>query len=247
MQLKNWLNPFGPLMQKLPQPHQVAPLPICAITQSSPTSLDDERTFGRIINEAPIIIETTTTEEMTDMNQILQTLLNISGRLEIMENRMGNMEQVLNTSFSVNPQRSQNNISKLLPVKSIHELQELEQKLEDDNNKQQLLQVLQFIGGLNEKSCVERSLERFFTNHCAMFCSWTGKKVNFKIKDLKSIQILKDAVRNSFPCIKDDAFERNVMAWLQLNRLFVKGCKSPNDVKLDYDEFLFSEDISFIY
>lgn len=46
------------------------------------------------------------------------------------------MEQVQNTSFSMNPQMFQNNISKLSPLKSILELQKLEKKLEDDNKKQ---------------------------------------------------------------------------------------------------------------
>ncbi|CAG9818606.1 unnamed protein product [Phaedon cochleariae] len=126
------------------------------------------------------------------------------------------MEQLLNTNFTLNPPNSQNNkISKLLPIKSIDELNDLERQLDDDENKQQLLQVLQYIGGVNEKACVSRCLERCFTNYCAMFCSWTGKKDNFRIKDLKSIHILRDAVRNTFPNIKDDEFERHVMVWLQ--------------------------------
>ncbi|CAG9764321.1 unnamed protein product [Ceutorhynchus assimilis] len=154
-----------------------------------------------------------------DSETTLEAIVGIKKTLEIMNARLRNIELTINSKFH-NPQGGiKNEISKLLPVESLEKLEELELRIQNESDRESLFQVLQYIGGTSEKSCVVRCIEKLLSNQCGMFCSWTGKKGNFKIKDLESVQVVKDAVRISFPQIKDDVFERAIRSWLQFAKL----------------------------
>ncbi|KAF5307824.1 hypothetical protein FQR65_LT18335 [Abscondita terminalis] len=150
-----------------------------------------------------------------DMKTVLEAIINVAEILKTVEVRLTSIEQKLNIPLQIEDFL---NFTLPIPCKNLLDLQKLEEEMrskEDFNNKL----VLRLTGGSNEKNCITKCLENILTNYCAMFCSWTGKKGNFKVKDLKTMETLKSAVRVNFPHSLDDTFEKYVMQWLQFAKV----------------------------
>lgn len=144
---------------------------------------------------------------------LLQHVIDVKAMLKYTTYRIEAIEKKLNlTHIELNDK----NVLPPLPLKEIVEIQDLENSLNSDEiTRKQLLQLLKYTGGLTIKECVTRCLQKMFTNYLGQFCSWTGKKGNFKLRDLAVMNIIRSAVKENFPSLTDEQFEKIVMGWFQ--------------------------------
>ncbi|XP_029678559.1 uncharacterized protein LOC115244769 isoform X4 [Formica exsecta] len=102
----------------------------------------------------------------------------------------------------------------------------------------QLVNMLIMIGGTTSKDAMKRVLQKLFTNNLASKCSWTGAKNNFKLKDLKMIICMKNAIKNICSTITEAQFEEILKAWfrqanLRLNRENVRNNARNDNARND--------------
>lgn len=51
--------------------------------------------------------------------------------------------------------------------------------------------MLRHTGGAKERDCVTRCLEKVFSNYLGQYCSWTGKKNNYKLSSMNLMSTIK--------------------------------------------------------
>ncbi|KAG5864134.1 hypothetical protein JTB14_022568 [Gonioctena quinquepunctata] len=74
-----------------------------------------------------------------------------------------------------------------------------------NNNKlaaSQFMNKLVLVGGSDYKNLIRRCLQQI-EDELAQYCSWAGQKRNFKISDLKMMDILKPSVKTVFNATTD--------------------------------------------
>ncbi|XP_063631999.1 uncharacterized protein LOC134803234 isoform X4 [Cydia splendana] len=127
-------------------------------------------------------------------------------KIETIEKRMA--------LFSLNEQNNADSLCHRLPLKTLPDLEKLELEIKQSEiTKNQLLQYLKYSGGTTEKECGNRCLEKVFTNDLAQYCSWTGRKNNYKLCGLLTMDVIKAVVKESFPSSTDEQFEKAIMMW----------------------------------
>lgn len=146
----------------------------------------------------------------TDYSLLLKHVLDIKATLEILCFRMRAVENKINSKQQSEEIAVDLNLLPNLPLQSIQELKNLEMRLEENKQCQnQLVRVvfsfdrglltkhffqyikLKFTGGTSEKHCINRCLEKIFSNFLGQFCSWKGQKKNFKVSNCKCVDIIK--------------------------------------------------------
>ncbi|KAK4882551.1 hypothetical protein RN001_005870 [Aquatica leii] len=154
------------------------------------------------------------TEENTSAS-IHQTLLSINAKLTEIHRKQCEMDQVLQifserllnveVKLPATMHSALNNTGNdLLPKKqfsTVEELQEFENNFSEETNKQ-LICHLKLCGGRDFKDAIKRHLKLFFSNSLATICSWTGQKHHYKVKDMKIMRVIKEAVSSSFNFLK---------------------------------------------
>ncbi|KAK4875394.1 hypothetical protein RN001_011816 [Aquatica leii] len=154
-----------------------------------------------LINRAEIVEEIH--RKQCEMDQVLQIfserLLNVEVKLP------ATMHSALN-----------NTGNDLLPKKqfsTVEELQEFENNFSEETNKQ-LICHLKLCGGRDFKDAIKRYLKLLFSNSLARICSWTGQKHHYKVKDMKIMRVIKEAVSSSFNVNTSD-IEVVIMDWFR--------------------------------
>ena len=75
------------------------------------------------------------------------------------------------------------------------------------------------LGGVTAKELIRRGLKNIFMDKLAMKCSWTGRKNNFAINNLKIIDLLKMAARKKFGAVTDSEFQSELALWFRQAKL----------------------------
>ncbi|CAG9817187.1 unnamed protein product [Phaedon cochleariae] len=102
-----------------------------------------------------------------------------------------------------------------LPLKELAQLIEFDEFLQSNEEAcKQLVQKYLQCGGKNEADFLRRILSQTLTNSLGTFCSWTGQKNNFRIKDTTIMKLMRGAVCKVFSC-SDCLFDKIVMEWLR--------------------------------
>ncbi|CAG9763889.1 unnamed protein product [Ceutorhynchus assimilis] len=99
-------------------------------------------------------------------------------------------------------------------------LQKFDEKLRTDENARcQNEAALFLLGGATPKELIRRGLKNIFSDKLAMKCSWTGRKNNFVLSQLKILDILKVAVRRKFGAFTDSEFQSELGLWFRQAKL----------------------------
>nr|XP_012217414.1 PREDICTED: uncharacterized protein LOC105669186 [Linepithema humile] len=176
----------------------------------------------------PIIIEgfENTNDLQTDNNsnitEMLQQILRMLAVLNLshkeVKQRLKKLEVVVKTSY---PQRASDLhqdceiMKEFLPFTTIDAVQEFDKVLL--RTKEIAVQFRQFIlktGGNNPKDSIHRNLKKIFSNECAMQCSWKGLRNNFRISNLKVINILKGEITSQFS-LTETEFDNIASEWFR--------------------------------
>ncbi|KAK4885914.1 hypothetical protein RN001_002185 [Aquatica leii] len=166
------------------------------------------------------------TEENTSAS-IHQTLLSINAKLTEIHRKQCEMDQVLQifserllnveVKLPATMHSALNNTGNdLLPktqFSTVEELQEFENNFSEETNKQ-LICHLKLCGGRDFKDAIKRYLKLLFSNSLARICSWTGQKHHYKVKDMKIMRVIKEAVSSSFNVNTSD-IEVVIMDWFR--------------------------------
>ncbi|KAG5884515.1 hypothetical protein JTB14_021651 [Gonioctena quinquepunctata] len=107
-------------------------------------------------------------------------------------------------------------IKDYLPLTNLARLLDFDDLIKSNEKafKQLVQKYLQF-GGKNEADFLRRILSLTMSNSLATFCSWTGQKNNFRIKDMTIIKLMRGAVQKVFPAFSDCLFDKIAMEWLR--------------------------------
>ncbi|VEN57039.1 unnamed protein product [Callosobruchus maculatus] len=113
------------------------------------------------------------------------------------------------------------------PFKAYSDLLNYDEKLSESENMQnQLNSVFTVCGGATCKENIIRGLKKIFRDKLAKKCSWLGRKNNYAVGNLKTMHILRVAVRKNFPSLRDKEFETTVANWLRQASLRYRRQKS---------------------
>nr|XP_023022480.1 uncharacterized protein LOC111510774 [Leptinotarsa decemlineata] len=104
-------------------------------------------------------------------------------------------------------------------MKTLHEIQEFELQIEqDDNVETSLAHLFKSLGGRDGEDHLYRCLVQLFTNELSTQCSWFGQRGNYKIKDLNAIKILTESIISSHLSISCADIEKYAGEWFRLSR-----------------------------
>uniref|UniRef100_A0A1Y1N7H4 DUF4806 domain-containing protein n=1 Tax=Photinus pyralis TaxID=7054 RepID=A0A1Y1N7H4_PHOPY len=128
--------------------------------------------------------------------------------------RLGRIEKKMN----ILPQKEsvENGVAKLLPLNSIEEIRQFEEKVKNDANTKELFkEFLSHIDGKDEKSCVYRCLQKVFSVDVSPNCGWTNRNKNFPVKSLQIISVIKESVLTFFPNLTEGVYEQGIKDWFR--------------------------------
>ncbi|XP_067207672.1 uncharacterized protein [Linepithema humile] len=141
-------------------------------------------------------LETDNNSNITEMlQQILRMLAVLNVLHKEVKQRLKKLEDVVKTSY---PQRASNLhqdckiMKEFLPFTTNDAVREFDKVLRTKKIAVQFRQFILKTGGNNPKDSIHQNLKKIFSNECAMQCSWKGLRNNFRISNLKVINILKD-------------------------------------------------------
>ncbi|XP_011883585.1 PREDICTED: uncharacterized protein LOC105570754 [Vollenhovia emeryi] len=142
-----------------------------------------------------------------------------AGNLAIKDNteRLRRLEDTIKKRVLQEPMDNDDSlIRQFFPISEIEDIRHVEDILK--SNQEAVTQFNRFlikIGGNNPRDNLHRILKNVFTNDFAMACSWKGRRDNFKICDLKLIQIMRRQVLSRHVTVTETEFESIVAEWLR--------------------------------
>ncbi|XP_031329805.1 uncharacterized protein LOC116160680 isoform X2 [Photinus pyralis] len=172
---------------------------------------NNEVSIEQLIDKADITIIS-----QRNCDDLWSVVMEMKVQLNLVLERLVNIEKMLaeGGSFGICTSNANNNNLPNLPLSTMMEFQELEEKLVNDERMQNsLLHFLKFIGGNDSKSCTYRCIGKMFTNYLGQFFSWSGKGGNVRLADTQTINVIKRAAKSTFPDLSDHFFEVCVRAW----------------------------------
>ncbi|XP_039315459.1 uncharacterized protein LOC105198146 isoform X2 [Solenopsis invicta] len=137
--------------------------------------------------------------------QTLNYVKSIDQRLRALEKNVVNIEQPTDI------------FSDILPINSIENLQKFEETLDDIETKTNFIQFLKNIEGKGSKNLVHRCMSRLFTNEFGKACSWRGRGSNYRMCDLKCINILKYVLKAKD--LSECEFENIASEWFRFSKM----------------------------
>ncbi|KMQ89962.1 coiled-coil domain-containing protein 65 [Lasius niger] len=146
----------------------------------------------------------------------MQAVTNVM--LRDVKQRLTKVEDVLKNR-SLHLPESNGLIAQFLPLNTINDVKEFESVLKI--TEEAVTQFRQFVsktGGNNPRHTIQRTLQKIFTNECAMKCSWKGIKNNFRVSDLYLIKIMKKDVTLQHKNLTESEFDNIVAEWLRFAR-----------------------------
>ncbi|CAG9771466.1 unnamed protein product [Ceutorhynchus assimilis] len=106
------------------------------------------------------------------------------------------------------------------PFSKFKKLKEFDEKLKTDKSVERQNETALFLlGGSSYKELIRRGVKKIFTDKLATKCSWTGRKNNFPLHNLKILDVLKIATRKKFGSTTDAEFQAEVGLWFRQGKL----------------------------
>ncbi|XP_011064377.1 PREDICTED: uncharacterized protein LOC105152048 isoform X2 [Acromyrmex echinatior] len=139
--------------------------------------------------------------------ETLRYVKSIDRRLRVLEKGVINEEEP----------EGMNVFDDLLPINSIQNLKRFEESIETAEIKTKFMEFIKRIGGKGNKNMIQRCMSRLFTNEFGISCSWCGRGNNYRMCDLKCIQVLKIVLRARG--INECEFETIASEWFRLSKL----------------------------
>ncbi|XP_067214409.1 uncharacterized protein [Linepithema humile] len=161
------------------------------------------------------------------LSKALRMLVVLNVSHKEVEQRLKKLEDVVKTSY---PQRASDLhqdceiMKEFLPFTTIDAVREFDKVLRTNEIAVQFRQFILKTGGNNPKNSIHRNLKKIFSNECAMQCSWKGLRNNFRISNLKVINILKGEITSQFS-LTETEFDNIASEWFR----FAKQRKERSD------------------
>ncbi|XP_025987209.1 uncharacterized protein LOC105203730 isoform X2 [Solenopsis invicta] len=159
--------------------------------------------------------------------ETLKYVKSIDQRLKVLERNINMVEPNI-----VEPKDMFEESHLKLPINSIENLKRFEEDLENAETKANFIEFMKKIGGKDNKNMIQRCMNRLFTNEFGIACSWHGRRNNYRICDLKCINILKNMLRAKgvdecdFETKASDWFRHSKMRYERENK---KSCMSVEE------------------
>ncbi|XP_025192717.1 putative histone-lysine N-methyltransferase 1, partial [Melanaphis sacchari] len=165
--------------------------------------------LSNIVNHNIVSDEPVETAEVILLRNIYSYIKRLDGRMDRIEkylldsSTMPANKQPLDDSFSI------------FPINDFQNIINIDEKIKNDEQfEKKMINFISTIGGKNIKNFVKRILQRLFTNELSSKCSWTGFRNNFRLENLKIINIMKEIGRINFS-YTDVVFEEHVKEWFR--------------------------------
>ncbi|XP_055522354.1 uncharacterized protein LOC129716549 [Wyeomyia smithii] len=102
-----------------------------------------------------------------------------------------------------------------LPIKSVEDLEDFEQKLENVAYLQAFQTKIARLGGKNSSKKIINAMESIFSNEFAAYYSWQGRKHKEKISEQKIIKTLEDYLLKMVPDLNRATFNEVGACWFR--------------------------------
>ncbi|CAI6344136.1 unnamed protein product [Macrosiphum euphorbiae] len=151
-----------------------------------------------------------------DDNMMQNVFKNVISILAYVKRLDSKIDSFIQTNPNIKTNLTANNVfEKIFPFKNVEAVEDMENKLNlDENTAVQLKNFLLQIGGTGLKNFIKRVLERLFTNQLSTKYSWTGFKDNNALKNLKIMKIMKDVAISTFSETEAN-FEAHTKDWFR--------------------------------
>ncbi|XP_048514941.1 uncharacterized protein LOC125501870 [Athalia rosae] len=160
------------------------------------------------------------------LSKIIRMLADMNIQLKSIDNRLTSLEKKTNRQPLTEAETRFNLINTSLPIKTLQEITLFEDLITTNENA-----VLQFyVSGHLPKDNIYRVLTKVFDDSCAKQCSWKGRRNNFAVMKLKTINIIKDIICSSHAGVTDLDFESHGAEWFRFakQRISRKGKNGQN-------------------
>lgn len=111
---------------------------------------------------------------------------------------------------------STDRITKCLPLKTINEILQMEEKLKNEGETfiSEYKTFVRKIGG-TAREIIRNTLSQVLTNECALLCSWKGRKENFGVASLYLIKHMREVVLGMHTNYTQKEFDEVASDWLR--------------------------------
>lgn len=112
---------------------------------------------------------------------------------------------------------STDRITKCLPLKTINEILQMEEKLKNEGETfiSEYKTFIRRIGGHTAREIIRNTLSQVLTNECALLCSWKGRKENFGVASLYLIKHMREVVLGMHINYTQKEFDEAASDWLR--------------------------------
>ncbi|KAL5245998.1 hypothetical protein ACI65C_013406 [Semiaphis heraclei] len=180
------------------------------------TSQQETLNTQSVLDSSNIVNHNTVSDKLVESDEMI-LLKNIFSYIKRLDGRMDRIEKLLVESSSgpVNKQPLDDALFSIFPINDFQNLLKIDEKVKNEEHfEKKMVSFISAISGKNIKNFVKRILQRLFTNELSSKCSWTGFRNNFRLENLKIINIMKEIGRVNFSCT-DVVFEEHVKEWFR--------------------------------
>ncbi|XP_036140368.1 uncharacterized protein LOC118644834 [Monomorium pharaonis] len=149
------------------------------------------------------------------LDKILRTEVSVKSELRNISHRLTNLE-VLRGPVETVDNDNADVITELLPLSNIDNIKMFENFIKPNEvATSQFKKIIMKIGGNTPRLTIHRTLERVFTNKCALDCSWKGVRANFRVCDLHFMKMIKNSVCSTYSTLTEAEFEATAAEWFR--------------------------------
>jgi len=126
-------------------------------------------------------------------------------------------QSIDNITPGVLPIVSTDRVTKYLPLKTINEILQMEEKLKNEGEIfiNEYKTFVRRIGGHTAREIIRNTMSQVFTNECALQCSWKGRKENFGVASLCIIKHMREVVLGMYTNYTQKEFDEAASDWLR--------------------------------
>ncbi|GAB1869242.1 hypothetical protein CAJAP_10321 [Camponotus japonicus] len=132
--------------------------------------------------------------------------------------RLINIQQSIdNITPGVLPIVSTDRVTKYLPLKTINEILQMEEKLKNEGEIfiNEYKTFVRRIGGHTAREIIRNTMSQVFTNERGLQCSWKGRKENFGVASLCIIKHMREVVLGMYTNYTQKEFDEAASDWLR--------------------------------
>ncbi|XP_018567597.1 uncharacterized protein LOC108908146 [Anoplophora glabripennis] len=130
--------------------------------------------------------------------------------------QLADMRDIFSSHLNMNPNKDEfADIRKMVPIKSVEDLKQVENYINEEKYKLIMLRFVTKIGGATGKENLNRIYKVFFSNEFAIQCSWLGLRNNYRISGSPLVTLLKDVVTKAFADFQYKDFEHVSSEWFR--------------------------------